>query len=206
GNLIPTEAGEQTITLPKIDFVPQETILGDNVSWSYTFNITSNILRMQYNDKTNRTTLVRFTVFNDTTNGLQQLFTAQSENNASVTITFNQAFANTTYITELFVKHTDFTNFTEKKMFYQFKGSGAIDLLGWTPTEQTSIKKWIAWIFLAVLGMLFSRRYMGIGMTSLIIFLWLFRQWNWIEVPNLIFGFVTLLVVVGWLVDAMRRN
>ena len=206
GNLIPTEAGEQTITLPKIDFVPQETILGDNVSWSYTFNITSNILRMQYNDKTNRTTLVRFTVFNDTTNGLQQLFTAQSENNASVTITFNQAFANTTYITELFVKHTDFTNFTEKKMFYQFKGSGAIDLLGWTPTEQTSIKKWIAWIFLAVLGMLFSRRYMGIGMIVVIIFLWIFRKWNWIEVPDLIFGFVALMAVVGWIVDAMRKN
>ncbi len=207
GNLIPTEAGTQTITLPKIDFVPQETTLGDNVSWAYTFNITSHILRLQYDDKTERTTLVRFTVFNATdTNNLHQLFTGQSQNNASVIITFNQAFANTTYATELFVEHLDFTNFTEKKMFYQFKGSGAIDLLGWTPTEQTSIKNWIAWIFIFGWGMLFSRRYTGIGMTTMIIFLWIFRKWNWIDVPDIIFGFVALLAVVGWIVDAMRRN
>ena len=207
GNLIPTEAGTQTITLPKIDFVPQETILGENISWSYNFNITANILRLQYEDITNRTTLVRFTVFNDTgETGLSQLFVAESDNNSSVTMTFNQAFANNTYVTELFVKHLDLGNFTDKNIFYQFKGSGVIDLIGWTPIEQTNIKKWGAWIFLGAWGLLFTRRYMGIGMTSLIIFLWLFRQWNWIEVPNLIFGFVTLLVVVGWLVDAMRRN
>ncbi len=208
GNLIPTEAGEQTITLPKIDFVPQETTLGGNVSWSYTFNITSNILRLQYNDATSRTTVVRFTVFNATdTANMNQLFSGQSENNASVTITFNQAFANTTYATVLFVKHPDFTNFTEKKMFYQFKGSGGIDLKGWTPIEQTEIKNWVAWIFLAILGMLFSRRYTGIGMTLVVIFLWIFRKWNWIEnVSDLVFGFVALLAVVGYIVDAMRKN
>ncbi len=78
--------------------------------------------------------------------------------------------------------------------------------MGWTPTEQTEIKNWIAWIFLAILGMLFSRRYTGIGMTLVVIFLWIFRKWNWIEVPDLIFSFVALLAVVGWIVDAMRKN
>ena len=206
GNLIPTEAGEQTITLPKIKFVPTETTLGDDISWAYTFNITSNILRLQYVDTTNLTTLVRFTVFNDTPIGLQQLFLGESQNNSTVTITFNQAFANTTYVTELFIKHPDLGNFTDKKIFYQFKSSGAIDLEGWTPAEQVNIKKWVAWIFLGVWGLLFSRRYTGIGMTSMIIMLWLFRKWAWIDVSGLIFGFVALLAVVGWLVDAMRRN
>ncbi len=207
GNLIPTGAGTQTITLPKLDFVPGETTLGGNVSWSYTFNITDAILRMQYNDQTNRTTLVRFTVFNDTgIKGLNQLFQGESQNNASVTITFNQVLANTTYATELFVQHLDLINFTDKKIFYEFKGSGTIDLIGWNSTEQTTIKKWFAWIFLAMWGMFFTKRYVGIGMSTLIIFLWIFKTWNWIEVPALIFGFVALLAVVGYLVDAMRRN
>ncbi|KKM23172.1 hypothetical protein LCGC14_1617860, partial [marine sediment metagenome] len=206
GNLIPTEAGTQTITLPKIDFVPQETILGDNVSWSYTFNTTLSILRMQYQDKTNRTTLVRFTVFNDTGPSLKQLFQAQSQNNASVTITFNQALDNTTYVTELFVQHQDLGSFTDKKIFYNFKSSGGINLEGWSGVEQTNFKHWFAWIFLAAWGMLFTRRYTGIGMTTMIIFLWIFRTWAWIEVSDIVFGFVALLAVVGWMVDAMRRN
>lgn len=205
GNLIPTEAGTQTITLPKINFVPQETILGGNVSWTYTFNVS--ILRVQYEDVTNRTTLVRFTVFNDTgAGGLNQLFQGESNNNASVIITFNQALFNNTYATELFVIHQDLGNFTDKKIFYEFKGSGGIDLEGWTPIEQEAIKKWIAWLFLGIWGLLFSRRYMGVGMSTMIIFLWIFKTWNWIEVSNLIFGFVTLLAVVGWIVDAMRKN
>ncbi|KKL60296.1 hypothetical protein LCGC14_2206740, partial [marine sediment metagenome] len=145
GNLIPTEAGTQTITLPKIDFVPSETILGGNVSWSYTSNFSSNIIRLSYEDKTNGTTLVRFTVRNITE---EIVFQGESNNNASVIMTFNQAIGNRTYSTVLFVEQIDFGNFTDKKTFYEFVGGsqGALDLVGWTVTEQQAIKKWFAFI------------------------------------------------------------
>ncbi len=207
GNLIPTEAGTQTITLPKIDFVPREIILGTNITFSYTFNTSQSILRLQYLDITNRTELVRFTVFNDTGNGLSQLFQGESQNNASVTMTFNQARANTTYTTVLFVKHLDIANFTDRKIFYDFdSGSGTLNLEGWTGVEQIEIKKWFSWIFLFSWGLLFSRRYIGVGMTTMIIWLWLFKTWEWVEVSPLIFSFVALLAVIGWVVDSMRRN
>ena len=207
GNLIPTEAGTQTITLPKIDFVPQETTLGDDVSWSYTFNITLGILRLQYVDTTNLTTLVRFTVRNGSSPNLNQLFLAESNNNATVTMTFNQVLANTTYVSELFFIHPGLSNFTETRPWYEFGGViGASNLEGWSDTEQINFKKWATWIFLAVWGMFWSRRYIGIGMTTLVIWLWIFRILKWVDVSNLVFGFVALLAVVGWIVEAMKKE
>ncbi len=205
GNLIPTEAGTQTITLPAIEFVPQETILGGNVTFSYTFNATQGILRMQYLDTSNKTTLIRFTVFENST---MQVFSGESLNNASAIITFNQVVGNITYNTELFVQHQDFINFTDKKVFFQLTGtsSGALDLEGWTPAEQRDLKKWFAFIFLAIWGLMFSRLHAGIGMTTLIIWLWIFRIFEWVEVSGLIFGFLALLAVIGWVVEAMRKN
>lgn len=207
GNLIPTEAGTQTITLPKIDFVPQETILGDDVSWSYTFNITLGILRLQYVDITNLTTFVRFIVKNGSDPNLGLLFQAESNNNATVTMTFNQVIANNTYVSELFFIHPGLSNFTETRPWYEFGGNfGALNLEGWSSSEQITFKNWAAWIFLFVWGMLWSRRYIGLGMTTLVIWMWIFKTLNWIEVNNLVFGFVALLAVVGWIVEAMKKE
>ncbi len=207
GNLIPTEAGTQTITLPKIDFVPQETILGDDVSWSYTFNLTLGILRLQYVDITGLTTFVRFTVRNGSDPNLGQLFLAESNNNATVTMTFNQVIANNTYVSELFFIHPGLSNFTETRPWYEFGGNfGALNLEGWSPSEQITFKNWIAWFFLAVWGMFWSRRYIGIGMTTLVIWMWIFRTLKWIDVSALVFGFVALLAVVGWIVEAIKRE
>ncbi len=207
GNLIPTEAGTQTITLPKIAFVPQETILGDNISWSYTFNLTLGILRMQYVDVTNLTTLVRFTVKNGSDPNLVQLFQGESSNNSTVTITFNQVKANTTYVSELFFEHPGLSNFTETRPWYEFGGAaGALNLEGWSETEQINFKKWAAYIFVFVGGMLWTRRYIGIGMTTLVIWLWIFKTLKWIDISTVVFGFVALLAVVGWIVEAMKKE
>ncbi len=205
GNLIPTEAGTQTITLPKIEFTPQELVLGGNVSWTYTFNASQGILRVQYVDVTNRTTLVRFTVFNGSDN---KVFQGESDNNSTVTMTFNQIVGNTSYRSELFFIHPGLSNHTDKKVFYGFLdgGAGALDLVGWSIPEQKNIKKWFAFIFLFFLGLLFSRAHAGLAMTSVIIFLWLFKQWEWIIISDLIFGFVALIAVVAWIVEAMKKN
>ena len=207
GNLIPTEAGTQTITLPKIAFVPQETTLGDDISWSYTFNITLGILRLQYVDTTNLTTLVRFTVRNGSSPNLNQLFRAESDNNSTVTMTFNQVLANTTYVSELFFEHPGLSNFTETRPWYEFGGVvGALNLEGWSDIEQINFKKWFTWIFIFIWGMLWTRRYIGIGMTTLVIWLWIFKTLKWIDVSNLVFGFVALLAVVGWIVEAIKKE
>lgn len=203
GNLIPTEAGTQTITIPKLDFAPGETTLGENITWVYTFELP--LLRLQYQDTTNRTTLVRWTI-NDTET---IVFEATSQSNSSVTMTFNQALGNTTYLTTLFVQHPDLDNFTDRRIFYQFQGqeSGAIDLEGFTQAEQIDIKKWTAVIFLAMWGLLFPRRFAGLGMVTLIGWLFIFRIIGWIqEVTPLIFGFVAFLAILAWVVEAIKKE
>ena len=205
GNLIPTEAGTQTITLPKIDFVPTEIVLGGNISWAYTFNATQGILRLKYTDKTNLTTIVKFTVFNGSED---QVFQATSDSNSTVTFTFNQVVGNASYRSELFFDHPGLSNHTDKKIFYGFLGggAGALDLEGWTIPEQQDIKKWFAFIFLFFWGLLFSRIHAGIAMTSTAVFLWLFRIWEWIIISDVVFGFVVLIAVIAWIVEAMKRN
>ena len=206
GNLIPTEAGTQTITLPKTEFVPDEVTLNGNITWDYTFNTSQNILRMQYLDNTNMTTLVRFTVFNGS-QPTQQLFIGESNQNSSVTITFNQAFANNTYLSTLFFAHPGLSNVTEKKAWYETTGAaGALDLRGWSVDEQIDLKKWISWIFLAIWGLLWSRRHIGIGMSTLVIWLWIFKTWQWIDISNVVFGFVVLMAVIGWLVETIKKG
>ena len=207
GNLIPTEAGTQTITLPKTEFVPSEVTLNGNITWDYTFNTTLNILRLQYEDNTNLTELVRFTVFNGSNPG-QQLFIGETNQNSSVTITFNQVFANQTYLSTLFFEHPGLSNVTEKKSWYETNPGigGALNLKGWTATEQRDGKKWIAWIFIGIWGMLWSRRHIGIGMSTLVIWLWVFKTWQWIEITNIVFGFVVLMAVIGWLVETLKNN
>ena len=203
GNLIPTEAGTQTITLPKIDFVPQETILGDNVSWSYSLDLTTNVLRMQYLDKVEKTTFVKFTVFNETN---AELFSGEATDTSEVTITFNQAFSNRTYSTELFFIHPDLSNHTDKKVFYGMGDTPALDLPGWSSQEQKDIKKWVAYIFLIVWVLIFSSVHSGLAIATMTIWLWMFRLWQWVEVSGIIFGFLILIGVVAWIVEAMRKN
>ena len=108
----------------------------------------------------------------------------------------------------MFFEHPGLSNVTEKRGWYETNAGigGALDLVGWTPLEQQEIKGWIAWIFLAIWGLLWSRRHIGIGMSTLVIWLWVFRQWEWIEVNNVVFGFVVLMAVVGWLVETLKKN
>lgn len=207
GNLIPTEAGSQTITLPNLPFVPDETTLGGDISWSYTSNSSLGVLRLQYVDTTNQTTMVRFTVSDEF--GVQ-LFQGESNANSTVTITYNGFLANKTYITDLLVRNSDSSiiNFTESQVFYEFEGGGAgvLDMPGWTIPEQINLKKWFAWIFLAFWGFLFTRRFISFGIISLAGWLWLFKTFQWIEISNLIFGFVVLIAVVTFLVEQMKQN
>ena len=205
GNLIPTEAGTQTITLPKVDFVPTEIVLGGNISWAYTFNATQGILRVKYIDKTNLTTQVKFTVFNGSED---QVFQGISDNNGTVTFTFNQVVGNASYRSELFFDHPGLSNHTDKKIFYGFLGggAGALDLKGWTIPEQQDIKKWFAFIFLFFFGFLFSKIHAGIAMVSVAIFLWFFRLWEWVIIGDAIFGLIALIAVVGFIVEAMKKN
>lgn len=207
GNLIPTEAGTQTITLPKLDFSPGDVIIGENVTFAYTFNSSQGIIRMQYVDQVNKTISVTFTVFNGS-NPSQQLFIGQSQGNATVTITFNQVVPNETYITELFVLHSDITNFTDKKVFYDLVAgaAGAIDLVGWTANEQVIIKKWTAFIWIGLWGLLFSKIHAGIGIGSLIFWVWIFKVFNWIQVNNLIFGLLTIMAATAWIAELIRRE
>ncbi|KKK53811.1 hypothetical protein LCGC14_3091000, partial [marine sediment metagenome] len=63
-----------------------------------------------------------------------------------------------------------------------------------------------AFVFLAAWVLIFSSFHAGIAVGTMAIWLWLFRFWQWIEVSNLIFGFILLIAIVVWIVEAMKRT
>ena len=208
GDLIADAAGTKTITAQDIKFIP-DTILDNNVSWSYIFNVSANILRLQYLDSTKNTTYIRWRIYNGTNASAFQILTTFESvyvagNFTSTTYTYNNVQFNRTYYTHLFVQHSGLSfNISEYKAFgeretYQYPG--------FTPKETKDIKHYGSAIFLSVWMLLFSARHLAIGLTSTLFWIitlkmvgYLLIGWIWVMVMGLV-------VFFAWIADYMKRN
>ena len=207
GTLIADTAGTKTITFPSIPFYPDK-VLYDNISWAYTFNISSSILRLQYEDKTTNTTLIRWRIFNGTnTTDPKLLQTFETTNpGASVTYTFNNAKGNETYLTDLFIQNKllpDF-NISEQRVFGNFEES-LDDFEGFTEEAATNIKLYASSILLVVWGMLFTAKHAGVGLTSTFFWVIILRWMGWFPIPIIWVGLMGLIVFFGWVVESMKK-
>src|SRR3990167_5617083 len=207
GDLIADAAGTKTITYPTIPFYP-DTILENNITWSYTFNASANILRLQFLDSTGQTTHIRWRIYNGT-NGSTILSTFENfyttTNFSSVTYTYQPVLFNFTYYTHLFVEHSTLGfNISEYRIFGDFESPGGF--AGFETDSIANIKKYSSAMFLVVWGLLFSARHAGIGMTSTFIWLVILRQIGWFLIGWGWVSLIGLLVGIGWIFEYMRRN
>ena len=206
GNLIADTAGTKTITLPSIPFYPDK-VLYDNISWSYTFNITAGILRLQYEDKTTNTTLIRLRIYNGsnaTSPALLQTFESTNPG-SSVTFTYNNPLANQTYFTDLHVENALLNfNITEQRTFGDFENY-LFPFAGFKEGDADNIKFYASAIFLVVWGLLFSAKHVGLGLTSTFIWIVILRMMGWFPIHAAWLALIGLIAFFGWVVEAMKK-
>jgi len=205
GNLIADAAGTRTITYPNIPFYPENTILENNISWSYYFNVSSNTLRLQYNDATGSSTLIRWKIYNGSnTSSLLQTFTGTT--NSSETFTYNAVSGNTTYFTELFVQNGLLTfNITDIKTWGDFSGYLS-SFAGYTVTEAKNLKHYASTLFLVVWGLLFSAKFIVVGLVSTTIWMGILKTLGWFDISFLWVGLIGTIVMIAAITETMRRN
>lgn len=204
GTLVADAAGTKTITFPNIPFYPEESYLEDSIQWTYTFNTTSQILRFQYEDSSSNTTYIRWRVYNGS-NQTHLLQTFESYIVQSATYTYQPALANHTYYSQLYIEN-DLLNFniTQYRTFGEAKDIAVVS--GWTGEEEANIKLWIAIIILVLVGMLFSAKHAGIGLTVVFFMTWLFKAWQWLPISNLWLGFIGVVAILGFIAEGLRRG
>jgi hypothetical protein len=204
GTLIADAAGTKTITFPNIEFYPDETILETNTSWSYTFNTTTNILRLQYVDSSKNTDLIRWRIYNGSNEShLMQTFSSTLD---TVTFTHQPIYQNQSYFTHLHIEHSLLNfNVSEYKTF----GELYADLPsteGWTAEEEADIKHYFAILFLVVLGLLFSAKHAGLGLTLVFVFTWVLRQWGWFLIHPAWLGVIGFAAIGGWVYESIKKG
>lgn len=190
GNLIADAAGEQTVTFPSIDFWPTGYV-GDDVSWAYTFNTSASILRVQYEDSSNLTTWLRFTVYNSTWGQLFQT----SSNLSDVTITYNGAAENVTYISLFEVVHPMFDPINETKV-WRDRGGGFAEISGFDADNLDEALNWLSWIICTAVILLFSAAHAPVGGILAILLATYLRIEGWLDISGLWLG-------IGWIIAVL---
>ena len=205
GSLTADTASTKTITYPNIPFYPDNK-LGENISWSYTFNTTAQILRLVYKDGTAGNTLLQWKVYNETNGTRILLQTFQSTATTGATFTYTPAIDNVTYYTELFAQSTAVSfNITDSKVFGNFEAwIGGGD--GFEPEQWSNIKHYFSLIFIVVWGMMFSARHVGIGLTSTFFWMLILRWAGWFVISGVTLTIAGFIVLLSWLAEAMRKQ
>ena len=211
GTLIADTAGTVTLIYPNIPFYPENTLLEDNISWSYTcpfsqcpppYNTSDNILRLTYLDTINGTNSITWSVYNGTnTTRLLQQFTSASH---SVTFTYQPAIKNSTYYTELFVQNTILGfNITDNQAFGDYELSV---LPGFTRDEQQEWVFYMSGIFLVVWGMLFSAYHVGIGLASTFVFAVIFRVKGWLPINVIWLALIGFVAIITFIYEGIKKD
>ena len=211
GLLTADSAGTVTITYPNIPFYPSDTILEDNISWSYTcpfsqcpppHNTSDFILRLHYVDSTSDTSSITWTIRNGSnTTRILQTFTSTA---SDVIFTYQPVVYNMTYVTTLFVDHNLLAfNITDTKIFGDIIEAAAP---GFTAEEESNLKKYAAGIFIIIWGLLFSAYHSGLGLGSAFIFVLVFRAIGWIEINYVWISLMGFAAVMAFIYESQKKD
>lgn len=194
GNLIATVANEKTITLPAIAFYPENEAFGGSVIWSYYFSVSDGLLRVAYNDSLNDTLSFVFKVYNGS-NTSQLLFDSGDIAAASVVSTYNFVIANQTYVSELAVLHGDAGTITDSRLWGAIEAP-SVSEPGFAADILQNFFRWVVFVFLVIVALLFTKETKAAGVATMAIFLWVFKYFGWIPVSGVTLSFVTILVAI----------
>ena len=158
GNVLVDGAGSQTLNIPDIGFYPSESIMGGSISWGYTFNETTGVLRLQYQDASNTTESITFSVYENGPDGaLLYQDTIYASNG---TFTYNGVTNGTVYFTRLTIVNPYVNPINLVKYFGNafFKPSQ-----GWNDTQWGEIMFYVGGAILIMLLLLFSPEIGGLA-------------------------------------------
>ena len=203
GNLIASSPGEKTLTLPSINFYPDDAILGASVDWNYTYynNGSGGWIELRYYDTSNSTLNATFLVMNSS-NTSNPVYSSTVSNGSAISFTFITGFdPNQTYVSNFTLYRTGLSVVFEQRVYYpgeepmeSVDASLFSNILTW--------KFWMAIICVLLIGFLFSAESSKIGLVAMMFFLLMFMLWKWIDfgaVGWLLYGLFAVLVALNFL-------
>jgi hypothetical protein len=187
GELIADSAGEKTITVPEIPFIP-ESYLGDQISWTWNFNTTR--IRLQYNDTSSTgTTNLTFTVYNGSNMAGPALYSTTSHNITYTSISYILPDVNESYLACMQAIHPVQGLIEECKEYYN--GYVVGDWSAWSAADALKWKNWASAFIIVILLLLFSS-HIAVGMAFCAILMFAMIQLQWLTFGNTILNYVLL--------------
>lgn len=174
GFFVADAAGEKTITLPVIDFVP-DSIIGDDISWTWE-NSTNESIKFYYRDTSGESDII-FTVYNASNTSII-LYNHTSYDISSVDYIF-PTVVNVTYLACFNATHPDIDEEINECRTY-FNGQV---MYGPGITDNQKFMNYAGIIFLLIMLLTFGK-HAAEGLIAVFLFLVLFITLKWIN-----FGF-----------------
>lgn len=203
GDFIADSAGEKTVTVPEIPFIPESTF-GNDVMWDWNDNIS--LIKLVYNDTSSeRTASLNFTVYNGS--NLSQIVYSTSSTNVSMASFTYITLQNESYLSCFAAYKTSAGNFGECKQYWL--GQNILSLDAFDPADAAKYTNWIC-IFVFVLVIWIGKRFIGVVM-ALDAFLMFFAiRIGWFTYGNAVIDYTilsiwTFLTVLVFIIGAWRR-
>lgn len=203
GYYIADSAGDKTITIPNIAFLPSST-LGQTVSWDWSQS-DSNAIRLVYNDTYTQTNNLTFTVYSGT-NTSQTLYTTIGYNVGFST--YSYAITNTSsYLACFSAKHSVQGNISECKPFSDFIFVG--NTTGFTGDEEDKTFNWAVLILIIVVILACSRSNISVGLAAAVVIEYIAIKWGWLNLGSTWLNYAVLSItaaaaVITYIVEDQR--
>ena len=186
GWLHATSAGEQTLDVVEISFVPSVNLFQDKITLGANYNNTTNIIQITYEDLTNLTQNITFKVYNNT-----GLWFEQTYNSSNLTITLNDVPVNQTWYISYSLIHPIYGNSPIK---------GSITLIG-TMLMPLLIGAWlypmIAFAIIFFASTIITPRNILGGIISVMVMIFLFYYIKWLTIRPDAIVLLSIILIIG---------
>lgn len=203
GYFLADSAGERTLTVPQIPFVPSSEI-GDSIVWDWSDNATP--VRLQYNDSEGETLNITFLVKNGS-NTSQIIYSATSFNITSVIFSYS-GVVNASYVACWSGYHEVLGFLTgECRVFGDEDELGF--WTGWTDEERDTFQNRVSILLLVVLLLGLGALNIALSLTVVTVVMSMLMYWKWLSFGNVyidaaIVSMAAVLSIGGLFVEGAR--
>ena len=219
GNLISSEAGEKTLTLPEINFYPDEIIVGNQLLWNYTYGNTAgnSFIELNYYDGIGGSSNITYSIYNSSEDRIFRTSLMRTTNltTGTVTITLNPLPNNNiTYFSLLEITHDSFSYII--KDYAIFVSNGTILVGDWIggnfveddfKTKITDTLFWIGLIAIFIIGLVFDAQNSKIGLVAVMFFMLMFIAFGFIQfggITGVVTSVIGVVIVFNFITKSRR--
>lgn len=210
GNLIASNAGTSTLTLPGLSFYPDTSVLGNGLAWNYSYDASASSIQLYYYDAFNLTESLTFRVYNETDGVVFQVaFTQLLNDTTDITISYTPLQDNNkTFYSTLDLSHATLGVVNETKFY-----DPGIDKIQEEESDFLSglynVIYWIALVLIFIIGMSFDARTAHIGLAVTAVFFSIFTIWGFISfgpATGSVTAFVGLIAVINLITNSRKET